>query len=148
MTENSKEFKKKLLRSMLRLRLIEERLSAIYHQADEIKTPMHLYTGQEAAAVGVCAALDLRDTVSTYHRSHGWYIAKGGDLNAMMAELMGKELGCSGGWGGSMHLLDVAAGVMGSSSILAATIPHAVGAALAFHIKGENRVAVATAGDA
>ena len=66
----------------------------------------------------------------------------------MMAELMGKEAGCSGGWGGSMHLLDVAAGVMGSSSILAATVPHAVGAALAFQMKGEDRVAVAPAGDA
>lgn len=133
---------------MLRLRLIEERLAAIYHQADEIKTPMHLYTGQEAVAVGVCAALRPVDIVSVYHRSHGWYIAKGGDLNAMMAELMGKEAGCSGGWGGSMHLLDVASGVMGSSSILAATVPHAVGAALAFQMKGEDRVAVATAGDA
>jgi len=144
----SKDLKRKFLRGMLRLRLIEERLSAIYHQADEMKTPMHLYTGQEAVAVGVCAALRSSDTVSPYHRSHGWYIAKGGDLNAMMAELMGKESGCSGGWGGSMHLLDVAAGVMGSSSILAATVPHAVGAALAFQMKGEDRVAVAPAGDA
>jgi len=133
---------------MLRLRLIEERLSAIYHEADEIKTPMHLYTGQEAAAVGVCAALRPEDTVSPSHRSHGWYIAKGGDLKAMMAELMGKEVGCSGGWGGSMHLSDAACGVMGSSSILAGTVPHAVGAALAFQMKGEDRVAVAPAGDA
>jgi len=144
----SKDLKRKFLRDMLRLRLIEEKLAAIYHQADEIKTPMHLYTGQEAVAVGVCAALKSGDIVSPYHRSHGWYLAKGGDLNAMMAELMGKESGCSGGWGGSMHLLDVAAGVMGSSSILAATVPHAVGAALAFQMKGEDRVAVAPAGDA
>jgi len=144
----SKDLKKKFLRDMLRLRLVEERLSAIYHEADEIKTPMHLYTGQEAAAVGVCSALESRDTVSPSHRSHGWYLAKGGDLNAMMAELMGKELGCSGGWGGSMHLLDVEAGVMGSSSILAATVPHAVGMALAFQMKGEDRVAVAPSGDA
>ncbi|MBF0504228.1 MAG: thiamine pyrophosphate-dependent dehydrogenase E1 component subunit alpha [Candidatus Omnitrophica bacterium] len=144
----SKDLKKKLLRGMLRLRLIEERLAAIYHQADEIKTPMHLYTGQEAVAVGVCAALRPEDTVSPYHRSHGWYIAKGGNLCAMMAELMGKEAGCCKGWGGSMHLLDVSAGVMGSSSILAGTVPHAVGAALAFQIKGEDRVAIAPAGDA
>ncbi len=137
-----------MLRDMLRLRLIEERLAAIYHEADEIKTPMHLYTGQEAAAVGVCAALKPADTVSPSHRSHGWYLAKGGDLNAMMAELMGKESGCSGGWGGSMHLLDVKAGVMGSSSIIAGTVPHAVGAALAFQIKGEANVAIAPGGDA
>jgi pyruvate dehydrogenase E1 component alpha subunit len=109
---------------------------------------MHLYTGQEAAAVGVCTALRSDDTVSPYHRSHGWYLAKGGDLKAMMAELMGREAGCCGGWGGSMHLLDIDAGVMGSSSILAGTVPHAVGAALAFQIKGEDRVAIAPGGDA
>ena len=144
----SKDLKRKLLKEMLRLRLIEERLSVIYHHADEFKTPMHLYTGQEASAVGVCAALKPGDIVAPSHRSHGWYLAKGGDLNAMMAELMGKEAGCCGGWGGSMHLLDVAAGVMGSSSILAGTVPHAVGAALAFQMKGEDRIAVAPAGDA
>ena len=103
---------------MLRLRLIEERLSAIYHEADEIKTPMHLYTGQEAVGRRSLCCFNKRYCFS-YHRSHGWYLAKGGNLDAMMAELMGKEAGCSGGWGGSMHLLDVAAGVMGSSSILA-----------------------------
>jgi len=144
----SKNLKRQFLHDMLRLRLIEERLAAIYHPADEIKTPMHLYTGQEAVAVGVCAALKGGDTVSPSHRSHGWYLAKGGNLNAMMAELMGKEAGCSGGWGGSMHLVDVKAGVMGSSSILAATVPHAVGCALAFQLKGEDKVAIAPAGDA
>ncbi|MBF0595741.1 MAG: thiamine pyrophosphate-dependent dehydrogenase E1 component subunit alpha [Candidatus Omnitrophica bacterium] len=133
---------------MLRLRLVEERLAAIYHPANEIKTPMHLYTGQEAVAVGVCAALEKGDVVNPYHRSHGWYLARGGNLQAMMAELMGKKTGCCGGWGGSMHLVDVEAGVMGSSSILAGTIPHAVGCALAFSIKELPQVAIAPCGDA
>ena len=138
----------KFYREMLRLRMIEERISEIYHFADEIKTPTHLYTGQEAVAVGVCNALQLTDTVSMYHRSHGWYIAKGGDLNRMMAELFGKATGCAKGWGGSMHLIDVDKGVMGSSSILGGTLPHAVGCALAFQIQGKKNVAVAAFGDA
>lgn len=139
---------KKMYFQMLRLRLIEEKISAIYHEADEIKTPTHLYTGQEAVAVGVCENLTPKDTVSPYHRSHGWYLAKGGDLNRMMAELFGKETGCCKGWGGSMHLLDVDAGVMGSSSILGGTIPHAVGCALAFQMKDLPHVAIAPCGDA
>ncbi len=140
--------KKELLRSMLRLRLIEERLAEIYHFADEMKTPMHLYTGQEAVAVGVCQALQKEDVVGPYHRSHGWYLAKGGNLKAMIAELFGKSTGCCKGWGGSMHLVDVPAGVMGSSAILAASIPHLAGCALAFQLKKEPRVAVAPFGDA
>jgi len=142
------ELKKKLYKEVLRLRMIEERIAEIYHDANEIKTPTHLYTGQEAIAVGACQALDEGDVVSTYHRSHGWYLAKGGDLNAMMAELFGKETGCAGGWGGSMHLIDVEKGVMGSSSILGGTTPHAVGCALAFQIKGQSNIALATFGDA
>jgi len=139
---------KKFYREMLRLRITEEYLSEIYHQSDEIKTPMHLYTGQEAVAVGVCGALRKDDIVSPYHRSHGWYLAKGGDLKLMMAELFGKEAGCCKGRGGSMHLVDVNAGVMGSSSILAGTIPHAVGGAFAFKYKGLDSVSIAPCGDA
>lgn len=140
--------KKKLYSEMLRLRMIEERIAAIYHDANEMKTPTHLYTGQEAVAVGVANAMIEGDVVGASHRSHGMYIAKGGDLKAMMAELFGKETGCSKGWGGSMHLVDVRKGVMGSSSILGGTIPHAVGCALAFQIKDESRVAVSVFGDA
>ena len=83
--------------------MIEERIAEIYHPADEMKCPTHLYTGQEAVAVGTCNALVDGDVVCPYHRSHGWYLARGGDLKAMMAELFGKEAGCSKGWGGSMH---------------------------------------------
>jgi len=142
------DLKKKLYKEMLYLRMIEERIAEIYHPADEMKCPTHLYTGQEAVAVGTCNALVDGDVVCLYHRSHGWYLARGGDLKAMMAELFGKETGCSKGWGGSMHLVDVERGVMGSSSILGGTIPHAVGCALAFQIKGVENVAVAPCGDA
>jgi TPP-dependent pyruvate/acetoin dehydrogenase alpha subunit len=142
------DLKKKLYKEMLYIRMIEERIAEIYHLADEMKCPTHLYTGQEAVAVGTCNALVEGDVVCPYHRSHGWYIAKGGNLKAMMAELFGKEAGCSKGWGGSMHLVDVGRGVMGSSSILGGTIPHAVGSALAFQIKEVENVAIAPCGDA
>ena len=142
------DLKKKLYKEMLYIRMIEERIAEIYHPADEMKCPTHLYTGQEAVAVGTCNALVDGDVVCPYHRSHGWYLARGGDLKAMMAELFGKEAGCSKGWGGSMHLIDVERGVMGSSSILGGTIPHAAGCALAFQIKGVGNVAVAPCGDA
>jgi len=137
-----------LYRGMVRIRMVEERISSIYHPADEMRCPTHLYTGQEAVAVGVCAVLGEKDVVSPYHRSHGWYLAKGGDLKAMMAELFGKETGCAKGWGGSMHLIDLGKGVMGSSSILGGTVGHAVGCALAFQMKGKNDVAIAPFGDA
>jgi len=142
------DLNKKLYKEMLYIRMIEERIAEIYHPADEIKCPTHLYTGQEAVAVGTCNALVEGDVVCPYHRSHGWYIAKGGDLKAMMAELFGREAGCCKGWGGSMHLVDVGRGVMGSSSILGGTIPHAVGCALAFQIQEVENVAIAPCGDA
>ena len=142
------DLNKKLYKEMLYIRMIEERIAEIYHPADEMKCPTHLYTGQEAVAVGTCNALVEGDVVCPYHRSHGWYIAKGGDLKAMMAELFGKETGCCKGWGGSMHLVDVGRGVMGSSSILGGTIPHAVGCALAFQIQEVENVAIAPCGDA
>lgn len=108
---------------------------------------MHLYTGQEAIAVGVCANLRNTDFIFSTHRNHGHYLAKGGDMKALMAELYGKETGCSRGRGGSMHTVDVKAGMMGSSAIVAGTIPIAVGVALAFlHLNG-RRVSVAFFGD-
>jgi TPP-dependent pyruvate/acetoin dehydrogenase alpha subunit len=103
--------------------------------------------GHEAVAVGVCAALRGSDVVFPYYRSHGWYLAKGGNLKAMMAELFGRETGCSRGWGGSMHLIDLSAGVMGTSAIVAGTISHAAGVALTFRMRGQDSVAVAVFGD-
>ena len=142
----SADLGRKLYRDMLRIRRLEERIKAMYHLR-EMRSPPHLCMGHEAVAVGVCAALRAADAVFPYYRSHGWYLAKGGDLKAMMAELFGRKTGCSGGWGGSMHLIDLSAGVMGTSAIVAGTISHAAGVALTFRMRGEDSVAVAVFGD-
>jgi pyruvate dehydrogenase E1 component alpha subunit len=131
---------------MLLIRRVEERI-ADHIEAGEILCPCHLYIGQEAVAVGVCAALRVDDFVFSTHRSHGHYLAKGGNVDALMSEVFCRESGCSGGWGGSMHVADAAVGLPGSSAIVAGTIPLAVGAALAFATRGEDRVAVAFFGD-
>jgi len=140
------DVKRKLYFDMLLVRRAEERIQSQYHLR-EMRSPPHLYMGHEAVAAGVCATLRKDDVVFPYYRSHGWYLAKGGDLDAMMAELFGKETGCSGGWGGSMHLIDLAAGVMGTSAIVGGTISHAAGAALSFRLRGRDSVAVVSFGD-
>jgi pyruvate dehydrogenase E1 component alpha subunit len=142
----SPDLKRTLYYNMLFVRRAEERIQRQYHLR-EMRSPPHLYMGHEAVAAGVCAALRKDDVVFPYYRSHGWYLAKGGDLDAMMAELFGKETGCSGGWGGSMHLIDLAAGVMGTSAIVGGTISHAAGAALSFRLRGRDSVAVVSFGD-
>ena len=135
-----------MLRRMLLIRRVEETI-ADGIISKEIRCPCHLYIGQEAVAVGVCSCLRPDDFVFSTHRSHGHYLAKGGDLQRLMAEVFCRESGCSGGWGGSMHVIDMAVGLPGSSAIVAGTIPLAVGAALAFATCGEDRVAVAFFGD-
>lgn len=132
--------------TMLRIRLFEERVADLV-EAGEIKTPCHLYIGQEAIATGVCAALGRKDYVWGGHRSHGHYLAKGGDLRAMMAELYGKVTGCSRGRGGSMHLVAVDVGILGTVPLVAATIPLAVGSALASKLRGDGNVSVSFFGD-
>jgi TPP-dependent pyruvate/acetoin dehydrogenase alpha subunit len=132
--------------TMLRIRKFEERVAQLVSQK-EIICPCHLYIGQEAVATGVCAALRRDDYVFSTHRSHGHYIAKGGDMKALMAELYGKESGCSRGRGGSMHLASPDIGLPGSSAIVAGTVPLAVGAALAFSIREKDSVSVAFFGD-
>ena len=131
---------------MLRIRLFEECVADLV-EGGEIKTPCHLYIGQEAIAVGVCAALNADDYVWGGHRSHGHYLAKGGDLRTMMAEIYGKETGCSKGRGGSMHLVAPEVGIMGTVPLVAATIPLAVGAGLAAKLRGTRQVSVAFFGD-
>jgi len=131
---------------MLRIRIFEERTAELL-EAGEIKCPTHLYIGQEAIAAGVCAALRKDDYVFGTHRSHGHYLAKGGDMKAMMAELFGKRTGCSQGRGGSMHLIAPEVGVLGTAPIVSGTIPLAVGAALASKLRGEDRVSVTFFGD-
>lgn len=113
----------------------------------EVICPCHLYTGQEAIAVGVCASLRRDDFVFSAHRSHGHYLAKGGDLRRMFAEIFGRESGCAKGRGGSMHLVDPDVGFPGTTPIVGSSIGHAVGAALTFLIEGKPRVAVSFFGD-
>jgi len=136
-----------LYRSMLRIRRIEEEIERRYHQ-DQMKTPIHLVIGQEAAAVGACSALRTQDLVYTSHRTHGAYLAKGGDLTRMLCEMHCRINGCVGSRGGSMHLIDKAAGMAGTSAIVGGAVPIATGAALAARMKSEDRVVVVFLGDA
>jgi TPP-dependent pyruvate/acetoin dehydrogenase alpha subunit len=140
------EVARKLFYDMLLIRRVEAKIASIYH-LQEMRSPTHLYIGQEAVATGVCAALRHDDLIYPYYRSHGWYLAKGGDLNAMMAELYGRETGCSKGWGGSMHLIDLAAGVMGTSAIVAGMMSQAAGGALALTMKQSDAIAMVPFGD-
>ena len=150
MTERTVDLSSNNLRTMyqtmLRIRLFEEKVGNLIQQ-NEIVCPCHLYIGQEAVATGVCNALRKDDYVFSSHRSHGHYVAKGGNLNALMAELYGKVTGCSKGRGGSMHLSFPAVGFIGSSAIVAGSISPAVGAALAFSIQKTDNVSVVFFGD-
>lgn len=133
-------------REMLRIRLAEEKLIELWH-ANEIRSLMHLSTGQEAVAVGVCNALAKEDLIFSTHRCHAHYLAKGGSLKKMYAELAGKVGGCSRGKGGSMHLFEPETGVFLSMPLVAGSIPIAVGTALSARLKGIRRVTAAFFGD-
>ena len=133
--------------AMLRIRRIEEEIERRYHQ-DQMKTPIHLVIGQEAAAVGCCSALRDTDLVYTSHRTHGAYLAKGGDLERMLCEMHCRINGCVGSRGGSMHLIDKSVGMAGTSAIVGGAVPIATGAALAAKMKHEDRVVVVFLGDA
>ena len=130
----------------LRIRLIEERLIELY-PADKIQSPVHLSIGQEAVATAVCATLTRTDLLFATYRSHAFYLAKGGDLKQMLAELYGKEAGGCGGKAGSMHLAAPEVGFMGSSAVVASSIPHAIGAAMAAKFHRREQIAVAVFGD-
>jgi pyruvate dehydrogenase E1 component alpha subunit len=132
---------------MLRIRRIEEEIERRYHQ-DLMKTPIHLVIGQEATSVGACAALRDTDLLYSSHRTHGNYLAKGGDLRAMLAEMHCRATGCVGSRGGSMHLIDKKVGMAGTSAIVGGAVPIAVGAALAAQLKSEDRVTMVFLGDA
>lgn len=146
MNQYNSEFLTGLYRTMLRIRLCEESLVEPILKG-EVICPCHLYSGQEAIATGVCAALNEKDYVFGNHRSHGHYLAKGGSMDELIAEIYGKETGCSRGRGGSMHLTAVDIGVLGSVPIVAGTISLAVGAALAAKIRNEKRITVSFFGD-
>jgi len=131
----------------LRIRMVEEKIIELY-PSDLIQSPVHLSIGQEAVAVGVCEHLTPFDWVFINYRGHAFYLAKGGPLPEFFAELMGRRTGLSKGKAGSMHLAAPAQGVIGASAVVASTISHAVGSALAAKIKKESgRVFVANFGD-
>ena len=131
---------------LYRIRRVEEEIARIY-PTDKIKSPVHLSIGQEAVSVGVCAALRHGDVVFGTYRGHALYLAKGGDLKKMIAELYGKATGCTRGKGGSMHLIDIDAGVMGTSAVVGTTIPLAVGYAYALKLQGKDSIVVSFFGD-
>jgi TPP-dependent pyruvate/acetoin dehydrogenase alpha subunit len=135
-----------MYRQALRIRMVEEEIVARYPE-QEMRCPTHICIGQEAPPVGVSAHLKTNDYVFSAHRSHGHYLAKGGDLKAMIAELYGRSTGCALGIGGSQHLIDLQAGFMGSAPILASTISVGVGAAWAARRRGEDRIVVIYFGD-
>lgn len=147
MIENiSKELLLKMYQIMLRIRKFEERTGDLVLKG-EIKTPCHLYIGEEAVATGVCSALKKEDFIFGNHRSHGHYIAKGGDIKKLMAEIFCKKTGCSKGKGGSMHIVAPEVGLLGTPPIVAASIPIAVGAALSSTLEGKDQVSVVFFGD-
>ena len=133
-------------RSLYRIRRVEEEVAKVY-PTDKIKSPVHLSIGQEAVSVGICEALQPDDVVFGTYRSHALYLAKGGDLNKMIAELYGKATGCAKGKGGSMHMIDLAANVMGSSAVVGTTIANAIGYAYAIKHQPPNSIVVSMFGD-
>ena len=137
---------KRLIRQTLLIRRFEERVIELY-PSDKIQSPVHLSIGQEPVAVGLCESMTPTDILFTTYRGHAYYVAKGGKLPELMAELYGRSGGVSGGKAGSMHLAAPEVGMMGSSAVVASTIPHGVGAALAEKIRGGKNAIITIFGD-
>jgi TPP-dependent pyruvate/acetoin dehydrogenase alpha subunit len=135
-----------LLRDMLRIRMVEETIAERYSE-QKMRCPTHLCIGQEATCVGVCSNLQKDDFVVGTHRSHGHYLAKGGNLPAMIAEIYGKASGCSAGKGGSMHLIDRSVNFMGSTAIVGNTIPIGVGLGLSAVLRGSHQLSCVFLGE-
>jgi pyruvate dehydrogenase E1 component alpha subunit len=142
----SQETLREWFREMLLIRRFEEKVEERF-RAGELPGFLHVAIGQEAVAVGVCRALADGDVIASTHRAHGHTLAKGTHPNELMAELYGKLEGCSHGYGGSMHLYDVEHGNLGANAVVGGGLPAITGAALAFKLRGEPRVAVAFFGD-
>jgi acetoin:2,6-dichlorophenolindophenol oxidoreductase subunit alpha len=142
----SDERLRELFREMLLIRRFEEKVEERF-RAGDLPGFLHVAIGQEAVASGVMAALEPDDVIASTHRAHGHTIAKGTHVNAVMAELYGKQEGCSGGYGGSMHLYDLAKGNLGANAVVGGGLPAITGAALAFQFRKQPRVAVAFFGD-
>lgn len=141
-----KELLKELYTSMLRIRMFEEKIVELY-PAQEMKCPVHLCIGQEAIAAGVAANLKKEDYLFSNHRGHGHCLAKGSSMRSLMAEFYGRTTGCSKGKGGSMHLVDVENGILGTSAIVGGGIPMGVGTALSSLLRGDGRISVVFFGD-
>jgi TPP-dependent pyruvate/acetoin dehydrogenase alpha subunit len=137
---------RRLFKQALLIRLVEEKIIELY-PSDKIQSPVHLSIGQEAVAVGVCEHLRNDDLVFITYRGHAFYIAKGGNLNTMMAELYGRANGVSKGKAGSMHLAAPHVGVMGASAVVSSTISLAVGAALANQLRSQSSISLVCFGD-
>ncbi len=135
-----------MYRTMLTIRRFEERVDELVLKG-QIHGTTHLYIGMEAVAVGVCAALQPEDYITSTHRGHGHCIAKGADLGRMMAELLGRETGYCKGKGGSMHIADPESGNLGATGIVGSGIPVATGAGLAIQMRKESRVVACFFGD-
>ncbi|OGO38280.1 MAG: hypothetical protein A2W35_12220 [Chloroflexi bacterium RBG_16_57_11] len=131
---------------MVLIRKFEETVYDVYSRGI-MPGLAHLYTGEEAVAVGVCLTLDTADTITSTHRGHGHLLAKGGDPRRMFAELLGKESGYNRGKGGSMHIVDMSLGILGANGVVAGGLGIAAGAALSAKVKGEKRISVAFFGD-
>jgi TPP-dependent pyruvate/acetoin dehydrogenase alpha subunit len=136
----------RLYRSLYRIRRLEEAFARVY-PTDKIKSPVHLSIGQEAVSVGICEALRPEDVVFGTYRGHALYLAKGGDMKAMAAELYGKATGCTHGKGGSMHLICTEVGMMGASAVVGTTIANAVGYAYALQHQERNAIVASFFGD-
>jgi TPP-dependent pyruvate/acetoin dehydrogenase alpha subunit len=136
----------RLYKSLYRIRRLEEEVARVY-PSDKIKSPVHLSIGQEAVSVAVCEALTPRDVVFGTYRGHALYLARGGDMNEMVAELYGKATGCTGGKGGSMHLISPATGMQGTSAVVGTTIANAVGYAYALQYRKEEALVASFFGD-
>jgi len=135
-----------MYKKMLEIRRFEEKVYDLFTQ-NLIPGTMHLYIGEEAVAVGVCAALDVNDFITSTHRGHGHCIAKGASLKRMMAELFGKRTGYCKGKGGSMHITDKSINMLGANAVVGGAIPIAVGAGLSCKLKYPERVAACFFGD-
>jgi TPP-dependent pyruvate/acetoin dehydrogenase alpha subunit len=136
----------RLYRSLYRIRRVEEEIARIY-PTDRIKSPVHLSIGQEAVSVGVCESLRADDIVYGTYRGHALYLAKGGSMRAMVAELFGKANGCARGKGGSMHLVAADKGVMGMSAVVGTTVANAVGHAYALRYRKSDAIVASFFGD-
>lgn len=135
-----------LFRDLVKIRKVEETIAELYNE-QEMRCPVHLSIGQEAVAVGICSNLNKKDQILSNHRAHAHYLAKGGSLNGMIGELYGKSTGCANGKSGSMHLIDVDQGMMGSVPIVGSAIPIAVGLAWANKLNNKNHKVVVFFGE-